>query len=55
MKWADCVSVCTDGAPAMQGRFKGFVAFVLRENPTTKITHCVIHREMLVSNCLPHC
>lgn len=24
--WTNCISVCTDGAPAMTGKFKGFVS-----------------------------
>lgn len=53
MKWQDCVSVCTDGAPSMQGRKKGFVAYVRILNPSVKIVHCMIHREVLVSKSLP--
>lgn len=47
--WDNCVSVCTDGAPAMQGPKKGFVAHVLAKNPKIKSVHCMIHREVLVS------
>jgi zinc finger BED domain-containing protein 5/7/8/9 len=53
LQWDNCVSVCTDGAPAMQGRNKGFVAYVLNRNPQVKIVHCMIHREVLVSKALP--
>ena len=53
LKWKDCVSVCTDGAPSMQGRNKGFVAHVLRQNKDVRIVHCMIHREVLVSKALP--
>jgi hypothetical protein len=24
--WRNCISVCTDGAPAMTGRIKGFIS-----------------------------
>lgn len=27
--WKNCIQVCTDGAPAMSGRFKGFVTLVI--------------------------
>lgn len=53
LKWENCVSICTDGAPAMQGRKKGFVAHVLKINPMVEIVHCMIHREVLVSKALP--
>lgn len=51
--WKNCLSICADGAPAMQGRHKGFVAHVLKLNPNIKIVHCMIHREVLVTKCLP--
>lgn len=53
IKWENCESVCADGAPAMQGRKKGFVAYVLNINPNVKIIHCMIHREVLASKALP--
>ena len=37
----------------MQGRNKGFVSFVAKINPQVKIVHCMIHREVLVSEFLP--
>jgi len=49
LTWNNCISVCTDGAPAMQGRHKGFVAQVLKINQSIQIVHCMIHREVLVS------
>jgi hypothetical protein len=51
--WKNCVSVCTDGAPSMQGCNKGFIAHVLNINPNVEIVHCMIHREVLVSKSLP--
>jgi zinc finger BED domain-containing protein 5/7/8/9 len=53
LKWENCVSVCTDGAPTMQGRKKGFVSHVVKKNQSVKIVHCMIHREVLVSKALP--
>jgi hypothetical protein len=47
IQWAYCISVCTDGAPALTGRIKGFLAFVKKFNPTL-ITHCFLHREALM-------
>lgn len=53
LKWIKCISICTDGAPSMQGRRKGFVTHALKLNPNIKIVHCMIHREVLVSKALP--
>jgi zinc finger BED domain-containing protein 5/7/8/9 len=52
IKWENCVSVCTDGAPSMLGCKKGFVANVLKIDPNVKILHC-IHRKALVTKALP--
>lgn len=53
LRWENCVSVCNDGAPAMEGRKKGFVAHVLTKNQDAKIVHCMIHREVLVAKAVP--
>ena len=42
-----------DGARSMQGSKKGFAAFVLGKNPNVKVVYCLIHREALMSKCLP--
>jgi hypothetical protein len=34
MQFAHCISVCTDGAPALTGRIKGFIVFIKKFNPT---------------------
>ena len=47
--WAKCLSVCTDGAPSMIGRRKGFVAHVKKVNPSVQVIHCMLHRENLAS------
>uniref|UniRef100_A0A3B4V8C9 HAT C-terminal dimerisation domain-containing protein n=1 Tax=Seriola dumerili TaxID=41447 RepID=A0A3B4V8C9_SERDU len=52
LKWESCVSVCTDGAGAMQGARKGLRACVLEVAPHVKFLHCVIHREALAGRCL---
>jgi hypothetical protein len=31
--WTNCISVCTDGAPAMTGKFKGFVSRLKQDFP----------------------
>ncbi|XP_023226698.1 zinc finger BED domain-containing protein 5-like [Centruroides sculpturatus] len=53
LKWKDCVSVCTDGAAAMTGRVKGFVAQVREINSNIRCDHCLIHREAIVAKSLP--
>uniref|UniRef100_A0A8P4G8E9 SPIN-DOC-like zinc-finger domain-containing protein n=1 Tax=Dicentrarchus labrax TaxID=13489 RepID=A0A8P4G8E9_DICLA len=42
------LSVCTDGAPCMVGKYKGFVA-LLREHENRPILsfHCILHQEAL--------
>ena len=47
--WANCISICTDGAGAMLGKNKGLKAKVLSVAPHIKFTHCIIHREALAS------
>jgi hypothetical protein len=43
------MSVATDGAPAMIGRHRGFIAFLKKEVPGIIAVHCVIHRQHLVA------
>jgi len=52
LSWQWCTSVCTDGAPAMRGKLKGFFSHVKSMNPNITTTHCFIHREVLVSKTL---
>jgi len=43
------MSIATDGAPAMVGRHRGFIAFLKKEVPGILAVHCVIHRQHLVA------
>ncbi|UYV82492.1 hypothetical protein LAZ67_21002516 [Cordylochernes scorpioides] len=52
LRWENCVSVCTDGAPAMKGSRKGLIAHVIKKIQISNL-FTVIHREMLVSKSVP--
>lgn len=43
------LSVATDGAPAMVGRYRGFLAYLKKEVPNAFTVHCIIHRQHLVA------
>lgn len=43
------ISIATDGAPAMVGRHRGFIAILKKEIPDILAIHCVIHRQHLVA------
>ena len=47
LSWEQCISICTNGAGAMAGKHKGFLARVLQVAPLINFTHCIIHRENL--------
>ena len=42
-------SGCTDGAPVMLGNQSGFAALVNNEVSDATVTHCILHRQALVS------
>ena len=42
-----CIRICTDGAGAMAGKHKSFLARVLQVASLINFTHCIIHRENL--------
>uniref|UniRef100_A0A3Q1AGL5 HAT C-terminal dimerisation domain-containing protein n=1 Tax=Amphiprion ocellaris TaxID=80972 RepID=A0A3Q1AGL5_AMPOC len=52
LSWDQCIGVCTDDAAAMLGKKKGLKARVLQVAPHINFTHCIIHREALVSKTL---
>lgn len=43
------LSAATDGAPAMTGRHKGFIAHLKQAVPNVLAVHCIIHRQHLVA------
>lgn len=43
------IACATDGAPALTGRHKGFLAFLKKAVPDVFTIHCVIHRQHLVA------
>ena len=49
LQWKYCVGLCTDGAPAMSGRFGGLRTLVQGVAVNVKWTYCLIQREALAS------
>ena len=49
IEWANCFSICYDGAPSTLGSRKGFATEVKKKNPAIMIVHCLLHRENLAS------
>jgi hypothetical protein len=52
------VSVATDGALAMVGRYRGLISYLRKAVPNAVAVHCVIHRQHLVAKKLSdrlHC
>ena len=49
INWENCVSLYTDGAPAMLGARHGFTARVRQVNPSVQVVHCLLHRENLAA------
>ena len=47
LQWKYCVGLCTDGAPAMSGRFGGLRTLVQGVAVNVKWTYCLIQREAL--------
>jgi hypothetical protein len=43
------VSVATDGAPAMVGRYRGFISYLKEVVPNVVVVHYVIHRQNMVA------
>ncbi|CAH1992701.1 unnamed protein product [Acanthoscelides obtectus] len=46
---SNIISVATDGAPAMVGRYRGFISYLKQNVPGVLAIHCVIHRQHLVA------
>ncbi|CAH2003227.1 unnamed protein product [Acanthoscelides obtectus] len=46
---SNIISVATDGAPAMVGRYRGFISYLKQNVSGVLAIHCVIHRQHLVA------
>ena len=46
---ANVISCATDGAPAMVGRHRGFIAHLKKSSPGVFSIHCFVHRQHLVA------
>lgn len=49
IQWTNCVGVTTDGAASMTGKHVGVVRRIKEVAPDAEWTHCMLHREALVS------
>jgi len=52
LSWSKCVSICTDGAPAMTGSVIGFVTLAKKRNAKIIVTHCFLHMEAVMAEAL---
>lgn len=43
------IAVATDRAPAMTGRYRGFIAFMKNAVRGIYTIHCIVHRQHLVA------
>jgi hypothetical protein len=43
------MSVATDGAPAMVGRYRRLISYLKKAVPNVVAVHCVIHRQHMVA------
>ncbi|CAH1979558.1 unnamed protein product [Acanthoscelides obtectus] len=46
---SNIISVATDGAPAMVGRYRGYISYLKQNVSGVLAIHCVIHRQHLVA------
>lgn len=53
LDWKNLRQICTDGAPAMTSRLRGFTSRVKVRHPHVQSSHCVIHKESLMCKTLP--
>ena len=49
INWENCVSLCTDGAPAVLSVRFEFSARVRQINPSVQVVHCLLHRGNLAA------
>ena len=49
INWENCVSLCTDCAPAMLGARQGFTARIRQINPSVQVVHGLLHLENLAA------
>ena len=49
LEWRNCAGVSEDGAPSMLGRVNGFAVLSQKENSIIQVTHCMVHRQVLVA------
>ena len=53
IEWKNCINVCTDGAAAMVGRYKGFVSRIREKQPDIVVTHFFCPERCWLHGCCP--
>jgi len=49
MNWENCIGICTNEAQSMSERSTQFQALVRKKTSRITWTHCILHRQALVS------
>lgn len=51
--WKKCVSICSDGAAALTGKYSGLITRLKTIMPNANWVHCFLHRQALATKKMP--